>query len=340
MNILFDIGHPAHFHLFKNFIQYLKDTNAHNITITTRDKDVTSALLDHHAFEYIVLSKPGTGKIGLINELLKRNVEIFKLHKKNKFDLAFGTSVSIGHLSQLTRVKSINFNEDDDDVVPFYTYLAYPFCSVIVNPDCIRFRKWRSKRIFVNSYHELAYLHPNNFQPDENVLNKYNLKKRNYIIVRFSALNAHHDARVIGISKKLLNKIYQNVKDFDIIESLEGSKSYQIEPWDMHHVMAFAKLVISDSQTMTAEAAVMGVPSIRINTFVERIRYLRELEDEFKLTYGFLPENDEKVFEKFQELLNDENLQQDFGERKKKMLLKKTDMNEWMVKYFNDDLVK
>lgn len=54
----------------------------------------------------------------------------------------------------------------------------------------------------------------------------------------------------------------------------------------MHHVMAFASLYMGDSQTMAAEAGVLGVPFVRFNDFVGRIGYLRELEDVYELGYG------------------------------------------------------
>ena len=54
----------------------------------------------------------------------------------------------------------------------------------------------------------------------------------------------------------------------------------------MQHVMAFASLYIGDSQTMAAEAGVLGVPFVRFNDFVGRIGYLRELEDKYELGYG------------------------------------------------------
>ena len=60
----------------------------------------------------------------------------------------------------------------------------------------------------------------------------------------------------------------------------------KINPLDMHHVMAFASLYIGDSQTMAAEAGVLGVPFVRFNDFVGRIGYLKELEDVYELGYG------------------------------------------------------
>lgn len=50
--------------------------------------------------------------------------------------------------------------------------------------------------------------------------------------------------------------------------------------------MVFASLYIGDSQTMSAEAGVLGVPFVRFNDFVGRIGYLRELEDVYELGYG------------------------------------------------------
>ena len=50
--------------------------------------------------------------------------------------------------------------------------------------------------------------------------------------------------------------------------------------------MVFASLYIGDSQTMAAEADVLGVPFVRFNDFVGRIGYLRELEDVYELGYG------------------------------------------------------
>lgn len=50
--------------------------------------------------------------------------------------------------------------------------------------------------------------------------------------------------------------------------------------------MVFASLYIGDSQTMVAEAGVLGVPFVRFNDFVGRIGYLRELEDVYELGYG------------------------------------------------------
>ena len=212
MNILFDIGHPAHVHLFKNFIQFLNN-NGHSIIVTSRNKDVTHKLLDKYKITHKTLTQPQKTFFGMIYEIIIRDLSILRLHLKYKFDLSFGTSISIGHLSLFSKTKSFNFNEDDDDIVPLYAYVSYPFSNVIVNPTCLRFKRWKNKRILHNSYHELAYLHPDNFTPDINVLGKYDLKPNKFIVIRYSALDAHHDKGAQGLRGNIWEQIEELIKD-------------------------------------------------------------------------------------------------------------------------------
>jgi len=286
------------------------------------------------------LTRPGKNMWEMFWELIQRNWAIYKLHRTKKFTHAFGTSVSIAHLSALTKVKSYNFNEDDDHVVPLYTRITYPFTTKIINPDCIKYQKWHNKRILLPSYHELAYLHPNNFMPDENILKKYKLTKGRYVILRLSALKAHHDIGAKGITPEMKNKISNIVKDYDIIESNESKTAGRIEPWDMHHILAFAKMIISDSQTMAAEAMVLGTPSIRINSFVGKLSYLEELENKYGLGYGLLPDMTNSIIEKITYLVNDEGVKNLWTQKRQKMLAEKTDLNRWMIDFFENEIMK
>ncbi len=339
MNILFDIIHPAHVHLFKNFIKYLKE-GEHNVFVTSRGKDVTVDLLDHYKIDHIKISDTLSSPMGMIKEQLARNWEIFKLHRQHKFDMAFGTSISIGHLSAVSKVKSFIFNEDDDNSQPTFCLAGYPFATGVCIPECIQHYRFLGKRIFHNSYHELAYLHPDNYVPDESVLEKYGLEKYNYIIARFSALQAHHDIGKKGISNELWEQILKITGDIPLIKSVENMKTHQIDPWDMHHILAFSKMLVSDSQSMTMEAANLGTPSIRYSSFVGKLSVVEELDHIYGLTFGVKPGDDEKMLNKLKELLNTENLEDLFAEKRKKMLEDKIDLNKWIIDLFEKQTVK
>jgi predicted glycosyltransferase len=339
MNILFDIGHPAHVHLFKNFIFYLQQKKI-TFTVLTRNKEITNQLLNHYNIPFHSISSPRSSKLGMLFELCVRNFKILKFYLKNDYTLSLGTSVSIGHLTKFSKGKVVswNFNEDDDSVVPLYTKLAYPHSSIIINPNCLEFKHWQKKRVLHPSYHELAYLHPNNFRADENIIKKYGLKKNNYIVFRFSALTAHHDSKAKGISPELKDDIQNILNNYEIIESFESKSGSKIEPWDMHHVLANAKMIISDSQTMTIEGSVLGVPSIRINTFIGKSTVIEELENKYEIAYGFFPNDKENIISLLKKLINDDKLEEKFKIKKKLLLKEKIDFNKWLIDYFEDEI--
>jgi predicted glycosyltransferase len=121
----------------------------------------------------------------------------------------------------------------------------------------------------------------------------------------------------------------------------------------MHHVMAFASLYIGDSQTMAAEAGVLGVPFVRFNDFVGRIGYLRELEDTYELGYGIhasvlpadspirrndgslQPSGVEELYKRVEQLVSmpSEERQSVFQSRRQKMLSEKIDCAKFLT-YF------
>ena len=52
MRYLFHLGHPAHFHLFKNSIHSLKN-EGHEVAIMIKKKDVLEDLLQASGFDYV-----------------------------------------------------------------------------------------------------------------------------------------------------------------------------------------------------------------------------------------------------------------------------------------------
>ena len=95
--------------------------------------------------------------------------------------------------------------------------------------------------------------------------------------------------------------------------------------------MYYATMFIGDSQTMTSEAAVLGTPAIRCNSFVGKIHYLEEEEHKYGLTYGFGPDQDEALFQKIDELLLMPNLKEEWQRRRQKMLSEKIDYSKFLT---------
>ena len=95
--------------------------------------------------------------------------------------------------------------------------------------------------------------------------------------------------------------------------------------------MYFSEMLICDSQSMTVEAAMLGVPSIRYNDFAGRIGVLEELEHVYGLTFGIKPSNPELLLKKIDELLTIADLKLIFHEKRAKMLSDKIDVTAYLV---------
>lgn len=333
MTALFDLGHPAHVHLFRHFIGHLRE-RGEEVVVTSRAKEVTGPLLDHYGIPHLALSRPARGRVGMAGELVARTRRILALHRRHRFDRAFGTSVSIGWLTALHGVPSYNFNEDDDDVVPLYAALSYPLATAIVAPDCLRYRRWAGKRLLHPSYHELAYLHPDRFTPDPQVPRRHGLEPGGYAVVRLSALTAHHDRGARGLSAAFVERLEGVLSGLAIVRSAERETGARFAPWELHHLLSFARLIVSDSQTMTIEAAVLGVPAVRINSFVGRSTVIEELERRYRLALGFPPDEEEVALAAVRELIADPGTADLWQERRRRLLAEKVDLTRWMIERF------
>jgi hypothetical protein len=320
------------------------------ILVVIKKKDVLEDLLQSSDIEYINILPEGRkdGKLHVAIGQLKQDLMLWKVCNKFKPDILVGTSVAISHVGKLKGIPSINVNEDDAEIVPLYAKLAYPWATKIVAPQVCSVGKWKSKKVPYQGYHELAYLHPNNFIPSEEIASKYVDTKEKYFIIRFAKLTAHHDDGVKGINSKIASKIIEILAEHGKVyitserqlESEFEKYRIQIDPKDMHHVMSFAHLYIGDSQTMAAEAGVLGVPFIRFNDFVGRISYLKELEEKYKLGFGILPNEESKLYDTLIHLLEMENLKEIFENRRNKMLEESIDLAEFLTNLLENYPIK
>ena len=262
--------------------------------------------------------------------------------KKHKIDLLTGSTPEVAQVGWLTRKYRINTGEDDMRVVPLFQKMAGPFIQTMLSPVVCDNWKIEWKSVKYDSYHELAYLHPHHFSADKSVVKKYFQTELPYFILRFSSLNAHHDAGIKGIDAEIAQRLVDILKPHGrIYITSERELEPQFEPYrikintlDMHHVMAFADLYIGDSQTMAAEAGVLGVPFVRFNDFVGRIGYLNELEDTYHLGYGIKASEQgsaEKMYKVVKELLEMPNLKQEWQLRRQKMLSEKIDYAQFLT---------
>lgn len=341
MRLLFYLHHPAHFHLFRFTIRKLKALG-HDVSIVATKKDVLEELLQADGWEYENFLPHGRkdNKFAIAMGLLKQDWRLLLKCLRSRPDKMIGTATEITHIGWLLRIPNIFVNEDDADVVPLVKKLAHPFAKTLLSPDVCD-TKAPQKTVSYPGYHELAYLHPDVFTPDPSVVKKYFDPHQRYFIIRFAKLKAHHDSGVQGIDSALAMKMIELLKPHGkVYITAERPMEPEFEPYrlkispiDMHHVMAFASIYIGDSQTMAAEAGVLGVPFIRYNDFVGRIGYLRDLEDKYGLGFGIRPGNEKELINRLQFLLDTADLKNLWNEKRSKMLSEKINVTDFFVRY-------
>jgi predicted glycosyltransferase len=339
MRIIIAMGHPAHYHLFKHLIINFTQKK-YDVKIVISDKDILKAILDENNIEYEIIAKSKTKE-----KLLHKGIKIFlssirlqRIIKKYKPDFVIGCLSQIAFASLFSKASSLFFAEDDIDYTKLQGIITYPFINNIISPFPTNVGRFSKKQIKYNAYQKLAYLHPTNFFANKSIISNLGIKEP-YFILRLVSLTAHHDKNISGISYGVLDKIISLLSPHgNVYISAEEKlpKKYikyilnaRLE--DIHHIIYFSKIFIGDSQSMAVESAMLGVPSIRFNSFAGKVSILEELEHKYKLTFGIPSSETDCLYSKIQELLEMKDLQKRFQQRRKKMLSEKINVNAFMI---------
>lgn len=335
MRFLFYLGHPAHYHNIAQTARLLAE-RGHQVHLVARQKDVLLDLVKDTPFPVTVVarSESGQGKVTRVLTLLKRELRMLWIALRFRPHLMAGTDPVLTHVGKLLGIRTVVINEDDADQVPLFARSAYPFASAILAPDPCRVGEYEAKTTRYAGYHELAYLHPNYFTPDPSRVKHLTASERPYFILRFAKLTAHHDDGRTGLTTEIAQALIDRLLPYGRIfitserelETQFEKYRIRIAPRDMHHAMAFAQLYLGDSQTMAAEAAVLGTPSIRFNDFVGKLSYLEELEKRFQLTVGIPTDDPIRLLELASKWAEQSDLKEEWMKKREKMLNETVDV--------------
>jgi len=343
VRILIDIGHPAHVHYFKYFINKM-ESNGHFFLVTARNKEVSHELLKSYSIDYKNRGKGSNGLLGKIIYLFKANFLLMYHSFTFKPDIFMSfSSPYAAQVSWLLRRPHLAFT--DTEHATLGNLAVVPFSKIVCTPSCF-IKNFRRKHVRFDGYMELCYLHPNYYTPDTSVLKSLGIEKdEKYVIIRFVSWGASHDIGHPGISDE--NKI-KSVKEFSkyakvfISSECELPKrleKYRIEiPVEkMHDALAFASLLYGESATMASECAMLGTPAIFLDN--KGRGYTDELEQKYNLIFNFTEsiKDQKKSIQKGIELLSIKGIKQEYQHRRDKMLSDKIDVTAfmvWFVEYY------
>lgn len=334
MKILFDVGHPAQVHFYKNAAKILQ-AHGHKVLFSARDKDVLLDLLDKYDLPYRTISLQRSGFVGLSIELSQRLKNLYRVAKEFGPELICGPGETVAIIGKLLDIPVILFN--DSEPVPINKFLTYPFVDVICTPTSFR-DDLGHKHIKYPGFKELSYLHPNYFSANKSVLGELGLSEDEpFILLRFVSWRAWHDVGRHGLHDKeyIAERLEKYGKVFISSEApLPSSlQRYQItiSPEKLHDLLYYASLLFCDSQTMATEAALMGTPVVRCNSFVGKgdMGNFIELEKRYGLLHNYA--DADSALNEAVGILEDVSSKELWQTRRKKLLAEKIDVTAFMV---------
>jgi len=336
------INTPAQFHFYKNIAKSLEN-KGHKIRLLFRQYGEVEDLIKESGYRGIIFSHMANSKYGKILSLPADVMRAYRYLKEFKPDVVTGFGVYDAYTSIILGSGCIVFNDSEPRVNPLSYSIqvkAYmPFVDAVITPDSFR-DDLGKKHLRVASYKELAYLHPNYYTPKEDILDILGVSPgEDYVLLRFNAFDAVHDAGIRGFTNEDKIKLVQELeKHARVFISAEGKVPKSLEKYVLrvpksriHDVLYFAKLLITDTQTMATEAALLGTPVVRSNKFVgpNDMGNFIELEKSFGLMFNI--KDPERAIEKALELIQIESLKRDWQRKRKKLLEEKIDITSFMV---------
>lgn len=347
MKFLFFIVHPSKVHLYRLTINKLI-TNGHRVSILITKKDVLEYLVQEEGWNYTNIFPEGRKVQGWLSfigtglNFLKTFWRLYLYTKDKKFDL-FITDDALGIIGRIRNIPTIHFVDDDWKIIGASKYLLY-FVTHILAPYSTNLGKLEKKRIGFDGYKQSAYLRPKHFLPQKSIIKSFNPKYNKYFIIRLVSLSATHDIGKRGISNELLLSLIDTLEHHGQVyitserELPQKFRKYKLklDSKDILHALYFAEMIICDSQTMAAEAGMVGTPFIRFNDFIGKIGCLNDIERVFKLGFGIKRHETIKLFNTMDFLLNSTNLEKEWKIRKQNMINNTIDLSEFMIWLFEN----
>lgn len=336
--ILIDINHPAHVHLFRYLITNLRQ-RGHHVLVAAKNSQAITVLLKEYSIPFI---STGVKKDSIY---LKYFFELWHLLKLyilvliKGVDVGIGISVALPIIGKITRMQTIVLDDDDLAVTPKSGKLI-SLADIILTPSALAHENRGMNHKCHSSFHELAYLHPNQFKPDPTVLSRAGLTEGEpFFILRFNAFKAHHDEGAYGLSSDRRRQLVELLKPLGrILITSERAIEPEFDKYripvpasQMHSLMHYATLFIGDSQTMTTEAALLGTPAVKLNTFAGILSIPNELEQRYELCYAYRPDQFNLFLDKIQFLLQLPDIKILWQKRLNRLLADKIDLSAYLM---------
>jgi predicted glycosyltransferase len=229
----------------------------------------------------------------------------------------------------------------DTEIATLTNAFSYPLADYVCTPDCYQ-GAVHGNHLRYAGYHELAYLHPSRFTADPEVVRARGIDPdAPYFVVRFVSYEASHDLTTRGLPlERKVALVRALARHGRVLITSELPLPPELEPYrapvpvkDIHHVLAFARLLVGESATMASECAVLGVPAIYVSPLGRG--YTDDQERRYGLVHNFTGARFHEDFVATAErLVADPALHDNARAARARLLSDKVDVTGWMLDFF------
>jgi len=265
--VVIDILHPAHLNLFKWIIN--EKSNEINFIVTCINRGKLPLIVKKE-IKNIPVNVIGWHRGTFTSIIFQANIwRFFKmfwflLFKKVDIGFSFGSFI-LGAVLQIKGAK--NYHLSDDPERKLNSFLENITCTKRYLPP---FAEAKGKIEIFNALKEWAYLSPQYFKPNINIITELGLEPKSYFFVREVSTGS---LNYIKQAKNIIASIADNLpKKYSVLLSLEDKSTLNQYPndWkllkepieDIHSIMYYSKFVLSSGDSMAREGGMLGVPSI------------------------------------------------------------------------------
>jgi predicted glycosyltransferase len=328
MNVLVNISHPAHVHLFKNAIGIMRQ-NGHNVIVGARKKEFTIELLKAYNIRHVVLTKKGRGPFGLIKELIEQQIKLSKIIKTNSIDIMLQMNgIFNAPIGRFYQIPTLAFSDTEND--KWANRFSFSLSKHVFSPSCFNHRiggSWKNQ-IHYPGYHELAYLSPRHVSDEIIPENKF--------LLRFVGWEAGHDIGEKGLPAKQKTELVDILKELGSVHiSSEAplpkeiaSFAHKLHPSEIHNFMMKCKMVIGESATMASEAACLGIPAVFISNTGRG--YTTEQDKKYGLIKHYRLNQWKEIVDRLKRW-GSRDMTDEWQKKRCDMLKDKIDVTSWLV---------
>jgi predicted glycosyltransferase len=275
MRVVFFTNTPAHVHLYRHAVDRLERAG-HDVLVLGRDYGCTVALLDRYDLPYRIYGSCGTTKGSLFRNLPRHYATIVPAVRSFDPDVIFGVGAYAAHAGLVSRSPAILVLDSEPTSIDHA--VSRPFAAAFLTPHAFR-KDLGGTHYQFRGFCETAYLHPDVYQPNPDVRGDLGVDPdEDFVLLRFNAFGSHHDVGQSGFGPAERRRLIETfAAHATVFVSDEGgtldldslpAREFDVHPALLHDAIAAARLVVTDTQTVCTEAALLGTPVVRSNSFV------------------------------------------------------------------------